>query len=425
MTRVLPKIDTTYVDSKIGDAAVAVFGNVELGPYADVGGDVVSIGGTVTQDPAAVVHGNINNVFSGMATDFGRLQTWFRHCLLLGRPLALVPGLGWAWTIALVMLGLYMLLGLVMHQAVDKCVHTLQTRPGQSILASLLLLLAIPILFVLLCITVIGVFAVPFVALALFLAKLFGRVVILAWIGGSLQRGVRLGQAPRAAVAVLVGGIIVLALYCVPILGFILFAAIGLLGLGVVIYTLILNIRETRDARRPPAAPMAGPPPVAVPSPVPTGAGPAETATATVTSEPAAVAAAPTTVANPALAGFWIRMGALFLDALLIGIVVKFLHGPHDLMMISLAIYGAVMWKIKGTTVGGILCNLQVVRLDGRPVDWGTAIVRALSCFLSLVVLGLGFIWIAFDSEKQGWHDKIAGTIVVRTPNGASLVLVY
>jgi uncharacterized RDD family membrane protein YckC len=91
-------------------------------------------------------------------------------------------------------------------------------------------------------------------------------------------------------------------------------------------------------------------------------------------------------------------------------------------MMILLAIYGAVMWKIKGTTIGGILCNLQVVRLDGRPVDWGTAIVRALSCFLSLVVFGLGFIWIAFDSEKQGWHDKIAGTIVVRSPKGASLV---
>jgi uncharacterized RDD family membrane protein YckC len=412
----------TYVDSKIGDAAVAVFGNVELGPNADIGGDVVSIGGTVTQDPAAVVHGNIQSVFGGMTGDFSHLQTWFRHCLLLGRPLALVPGLGWAWTIALVMLALYVLLGLVLHEAVDKCVHTLQTRPGQSILASLLLLLAIPILFVLLCITVIGVIAVPFVAIALFLAKLFGRAVILAWIGGSLLRGVSMGQAPRAALSVLVGGIIVLALYCVPFLGFILYTTIGLLGLGVVIYTLILNIREARDARRPPAAPMAGPPPAAALSPALAGAGTAEAATATSTSEPATVAAAPATAAIPALAGFWLRMGALFIDALLIGIVVKFLHGPHNLTMILLAIYGAVMWKLKGTTVGGILCNLRVVRLDGRPIDWGTAIVRALSCFLSLVVLGLGFIWIAFDSEKQGWHDKIAGTIVVRSPKGASLV---
>jgi uncharacterized RDD family membrane protein YckC len=413
---------STHVDSKIGGDAVAVFGNVELGPNAEVGGDVVSIGGTVTQDPAAVVHGNIQNVFSGMAADVGWLQPWVRHCLLLARPLALVPGLGWAWTIALVLLGLYVLLGLLMHQAVDKCVHTLQTRPGQSIVASLLLLLAIPILFVLLFVTVIGIVAVPFVGLALFLAGLFGRVVILAWIGGSLLRGVSLGQAPRAALAVLVGGIIVLALYCVPVLGFVVYKVIGLIGLGVVIYTLILNIRDARDARRPPAAAMAGSPPVATPSPVPTGAGPAEAATVTPTSEPAAVAAAPTTAANQTLAGFWIRMGALFLDVLLIGIVVKFLRGPHDLMMILLAIYGAVMWKIKGTTIGGILCNLQVVRLDGRPVDWGTAIVRALSCFLSLVVFGLGFIWIAFDSEKQGWHDKIAGTIVVRSPKGASLV---
>jgi uncharacterized RDD family membrane protein YckC len=62
------------------------------------------------------------------------------------------------------------------------------------------------------------------------------------------------------------------------------------------------------------------------------------------------------------------------------------------------------------------------VRLDGRPVDWGTSIVRALSCFLSLVVLGLGFIWIAVDRDRQAWHDKIAGTVVVRPPKGVSLI---
>jgi uncharacterized RDD family membrane protein YckC len=91
-------------------------------------------------------------------------------------------------------------------------------------------------------------------------------------------------------------------------------------------------------------------------------------------------------------------------------------------MLITLAIYGAVRWKLKGTTIGGVLCGLQVVRLDGRPVDWGTSIVRALSCFLSLVVLGLGFIWIAIDRDRQAWHDKIAGTVVVRPPKGVSLI---
>jgi uncharacterized RDD family membrane protein YckC len=48
--------------------------------------------------------------------------------------------------------------------------------------------------------------------------------------------------------------------------------------------------------------------------------------------------------------------------------------------------------------------------------------VRALSCFLSMVVVGLGFFWIAFDQNHQAWHDKIAGTVVVRVPKGVPLV---
>jgi uncharacterized RDD family membrane protein YckC len=80
------------------------------------------------------------------------------------------------------------------------------------------------------------------------------------------------------------------------------------------------------------------------------------------------------------------------------------------------------MWKFKGTTIGGILCNLRVVRQDGREIDWSTAIVRALGCFVSLIFLGLGFLWIVFDEGRQSWHDKIAGTIVVKMPPGASLL---
>jgi uncharacterized RDD family membrane protein YckC len=114
-------------------------------------------------------------------------------------------------------------------------------------------------------------------------------------------------------------------------------------------------------------------------------------------------------------------MGALLLDIILIGIVTQQLH-DHDVFLVLLAAYGAVMWKLKGSTIGGIICGLQVVRVDGRPIDWPTAVVRALSCFLSLAVVGLGFIWIAIDHDRQGWHDKIAGTAVVRSPKGASLL---
>jgi len=90
------------------------------------------------------------------------------------------------------------------------------------------------------------------------------------------------------------------------------------------------------------------------------------------------------------------------------------LHPFGDFHIVVLAIYGAVMWKLRGTTVGGIVFDLHVVRVDGRPVDWETAIVRALGCFLSLFVVFLGFIWIALDDNHQAWHDKIAGTVVVR-----------
>ena len=115
-------------------------------------------------------------------------------------------------------------------------------------------------------------------------------------------------------------------------------------------------------------------------------------------------------------------MVALFLDALLVGVLMGFMHHVFHLELVVLAAYGAIMWKLRGATIGGIVFDLQVVRLDGRPVDWETAIVRALGCFVSLVVAGLGFFWIAFDDGKQSWHDKIAGTVVVRVAKGVSLV---
>jgi uncharacterized RDD family membrane protein YckC len=131
-------------------------------------------------------------------------------------------------------------------------------------------------------------------------------------------------------------------------------------------------------------------------------------------------------------AGFAIRLAAMGLDAILIGMVVgftsgllprflQFNHGPGGILL-ALAVYGAVMWKHKGTTIGGIVCGLKVVRIDQREIDWATAIVRALGCFLSMIVAGLGFIWVAFDDDKQSWHDKIAGTTVVCVPKGVSLL---
>ena len=425
----------TYIDGKIDGDAVSVLGNMQLGPHAEIGGDVSAIGGTVQRDPAAIVHGNVQNIIS---TDFGGagpIRTWIRHCLLYGRPLSLAPGLGWAWGLALTFLALYAVLALLFREGLTRCVQTFETQPGQSVLAALIAMLLTPVLVVLLCITVIGIPAVPFVLLALFCVALFGKAVMLAWVGRRVAGRHDAGPLSHPAVAVLIGGALVLVLYLVPVLGFLVYKLLGVLGLGAVVYTAILAARAHQAARTAPggttgatARPSgAGP---AMSDAAPSGAAPtmsdappssAAGAPGANAGRSAAAQTPPVTAALPR-AGFWIRMVALLLDIFLVGVLMGVLHHSHDLELVVLAAYGAMMWKLRGATVGGIVFDLQVVRLDGREIDWETAIVRALSCFLSLAVAGLGFIWIAFDQNNQAWHDKIAGTVVVRVAKSPPLL---
>ena len=114
-------------------------------------------------------------------------------------------------------------------------------------------------------------------------------------------------------------------------------------------------------------------------------------------------------------------MGAGFLDIVLVSILGSIVHVAPLAFLLALA-YFTGMWAWKGTTIGGIVLGLKVVRMDGQPVTFAVALVRALAAAFSIVVLFLGFLWIAWDAERQGWHDKIAGTVVVRLPRGMSLV---
>ena len=76
--------------------------------------------------------------------------------------------------------------------------------------------------------------------------------------------------------------------------------------------------------------------------------------------------------------------------------------------------YFGVGWLLWGTSVGMRLLGLGVV--DGRHGVPGpaAATTRVLGAGLSAAYLGLGFVWILFDAHRQGFHDKIAGTYVVR-----------
>ncbi|MFN8631161.1 MAG: RDD family protein [Chloroflexota bacterium] len=87
---------------------------------------------------------------------------------------------------------------------------------------------------------------------------------------------------------------------------------------------------------------------------------------------------------------------------LLIGFLVGFLWKPF-------------WWSRGGQTPAYKILGMRVVRArDGGPVSFGTGILRIIGYAVSGFILYLGFIWILFDAQKQGWHDKIASTVVIQ-----------
>lgn len=137
--------------------------------------------------------------------------------------------------------------------------------------------------------------------------------------------------------------------------------------------------------------------------------------------------------------GFWRRAVAFLIDKIIIylllfGIMIAgvmilglsvFSITPTILMTpLFLSYYGVNLllnmlyftyfYGTTGQTPGKKLLGLKVIMKTGEPVTPGIAFLRWVGYVVSGMVFYLGFLWIGFDSRKQGWHDKIAGTVVVR-----------
>lgn len=81
--------------------------------------------------------------------------------------------------------------------------------------------------------------------------------------------------------------------------------------------------------------------------------------------------------------------------------------------IVSIA-YFPWFWSHGGATPGMQMLHIRVVReQDGGPVSGGSAILRLIGYWINSIVFYIGFIWILIDSHRQGWHDKIAGTVVI------------
>lgn len=131
--------------------------------------------------------------------------------------------------------------------------------------------------------------------------------------------------------------------------------------------------------------------------------------------------------------GFWARVLATLIDSVLVMAITlppllaiygmayldskKTFNGPADVLISSLLpmIVIILFWAKKQATPGKMAISAKIVdaKTSGAP-STKQCVGRYFAYIISSVVLGLGFLWVAFDPKKQAWHDKLAGTVVVK-----------
>jgi uncharacterized RDD family membrane protein YckC len=131
-------------------------------------------------------------------------------------------------------------------------------------------------------------------------------------------------------------------------------------------------------------------------------------------------------VATTEKAGWGTRFLAILIDAIGIGIIAAAISSVlgadtqsrqyQGLSILLQAAYFTYFWSAagKGQTLGSRALNIRVVKTDGSHLDYFGAFLRYIGFVIACVVFFIGVIWAAFDAQRQGWHDKIAGTYVVK-----------
>ncbi len=416
------------VDGEVGQQVVAVMGSIRLAPGAIVHQDVVSVGGKLDVADGAKVEGHAQEVaIAGLRLPHADwIRHWLEQCVFMLRPLS--PRVGWVWGIAAVYFLLFLLIAAVFRHPVEVCRLELERRPATTFLIGLLTKMFLPLLILILVMIVIGIVVIPFVGAALFVLGLVGKVAVLEWIGFKLGRALGRQPVEQPVVALVIGSAVLALLYIIPVIGLLAMLLLSVWSLGCAVTATFGGFR--RELPEKPAVATAA----SIPAPATTVTEPPTIPSMPLTSAPTAIRPTepkeakaetqppvmPDTLAYPK-ATFWERMAAGFLDLVLLVILGAIVQGPPLALIVALA-YFTGLWAWRGTSIGGIVLGLKVVRVEGEPVSFAVALVRALSAAFSGIVLFLGFFWIAWDSERQGWHDKIAGTVVLKLPRGTPLL---
>jgi hypothetical protein len=451
-------LGSATVDGLVCGDMVVVLGTVTLGEAAVIEGTLVAVGGAVRAEPGAEVRkelvvvgggldaspslGSRERVIIGIPVVGDRLMSvtpWLTRGLLMGR--LIVPDLRGVWYVVGVVLFVLLVLNLLFPGATAAATAAIEARPLSTFAVGLLVLLLSGPFLTLLAITVIGVLAIPVVACAMVAAAFVGAIAVARWIGMRLVSQDEPTGRLQATLALAIGLVVLIVAFMIPVVGITAWALTSVLGLGAATSAFIGAFRAENPARParqvdPGTADPLTPSTVAAPAPE----GPAAArlddlplgAAAAAADGPSVAFTPPSTPPLPVLpravassdlrlmpkATFLDRLAAIALDVLLVGLLnalLGFTNRPGSFMLL-LVTYHVVLWAWKTTTVGGIICQLRIVRVDGQSLQFGDGLIRGLMAVLSFAALGLGQFWILRDPEQQAWHDKVAGTWVVKVP---------
>lgn len=435
-------LSRVQVDGRLDGDTVAVLSKLSFGSNAVAQGETVLVGTRTEVAEGARVRAAPVNVDLGplkAVSEHGR--EYLRSGVFWLRPFP--PGMKLAWALAGLVFLLRLLTAAVLPGPTRFTAGLAATQPLRCFLVGLLTMALLPLALLLLTVITFGLGGpiVPFVILAAVALGFFGRTAAFAALGGGLGRlpGLALLNHPLPATAA--GGALVYLAYMIPVAGGVLFLLLYPFALGAGVLAMHAAFRRERPG--PDTPPSAAIPSSAAPG---AAAGLAAAGFAAGAVTPAAgmsvssppPASAETAVPTPPpppppafdsaelltlpRAGFWPRTGAALIDLLVVAVLNAFLPGPARLFWLLLAAYHVCFWMWRGTTLGGIILGLRVIRTDARPLTWPVAIVRAVSGLISLIPAGLGFLWVLWDPERQSWHDRIAGTTIVRTGKAQPLV---
>lgn len=425
---------------------INVGGGIWIENGALVRGDVVSIGKGVLREPDGIVQGEISNLGWNILPDPIRVraQAFYDECIRLARPLA--PSVDFVWALWLGLILVQGLLSLLFPGTTKAILRAMQERPGGTFLLSILGTPLIFIVCVALMITGIGGLFVPFLIAALLVALAIGRIALFRLIGSRILA--LFGQADAHPLYQFgVGVVLVTGALMIPFAGLLAWIILFMWTLGGVLMALFRRDHLPKTAAA--AASTSSTQPQLQPSmsnnesnpanPEILSAGPA-TAVAmggsTSTGSPAlgwqgqddSPTGSPADIAVTPRPGFGRRLAALAIDWVPIlfakAAVPDALVGHRDgtvLILLGILYYAAMLtWR--GTSLGGVVLGLRVVRIDGSPLDRNVAIVRALAAVLSGLCAGIGWFWASWDERRQTWHDRLAGTVVVRDDHVRPLV---